>query len=506
MITRRTLLRAGLGVPAIVASAPLAAMGRKPAFAGYGDHDGLGLASLVGSGEVSPGELLEAAIEAAEAVNPRINALSARLYERARKSIRRGLPQGPFRGVPFLVKDLYMDIAGEITANGSRFWRDHRAEADSTLVRRYEAAGLVIFGKTTTPELGLTPTTESALTGATRNPWDPERIAGGSSGGAAAAVAAGIVPMANASDGGGSIRTPASCCGLFGMKPTRGRIPLGPGRTEGWAGCSTVHAVTRSVRDSAALMDATHGPEPGAPYVAPPPPRPYLDEVGAQPGELRVALVEQPASGTPVDPVCIEAARDAAQLCEALGHRVDEATLPVDHGELSEAFLTVIAVQTLKAVSQRAAELGREPGPEDIEPITALFAGLGRQKSGLDYARAVAAFQRASRQMARFHDDFDVILSPTLARPPEKIGVLGLSPADRDAWVEAVSSFGPYCAIYNMTGQPAMSVPVHWTVETRLPIGTMFAGRFGDESTLFRLAGQLEQIRPWWNERPPISA
>jgi amidase/6-aminohexanoate-cyclic-dimer hydrolase len=465
-------------------------------------HDGLGMAELVRRREVSAAELLEAAIARCDAVAGTLNAVPLRHDAEARAQLA-ALPAGaPFAGVPFLLKDLNVALAGTVTSNGSRFFRDARHAEDSEIVRRYRAAGLVIFGKTSSPELGLTGTAESVLHGATRNPWNLDRIVGGSSGGAGAVVAARVVPIAHASDGAGSIRTPASCCGVFGLKPSRGRVPLGPARLEGWNGLSTQHAVSLSVRDNAALLDATAGPETGSPYLAPPSARPWLSEVGADPGRLRVALVETPLGGTPVDPVVQAALLDTARLLESLGHRVEPARLPVDHTATNAAMLATLGVSTLLAVREREQALGRAAGPDDLEPITAWFAEIGRGIDGLGYARARQAFDAAGRAMARFHERHDVVLSPTLAKPPLPLGVIGLSPRDRDAFVREIVEFGPFAAVANMTGQPAMSVPLAWTGDG-LPMGMMFAAALGNEALLYRLAGQLEQARPWRGRRPP---
>jgi len=468
----------------------------------YVRHDGIGLAELVRKREVAPSELLDCALEVSARVNPRINALILPRHEAARAEIARGLPDGPFRGVPFPLKDLHLQIAGEITTNGCRLFRDAVAEADSTLTARYRAAGLVLFARSTSPEFGLTLSTESALWGQTRNPWDLSRMAGGSSGGAAAAVAAGIVPLANASDGGGSIRIPASACGLFGLKPTRIRTPLGPWRSESWSGLSSIHAITRSVRDSAALLDATAGPELGDPYWAPPPLRPYREEVGQPPGRLRIALWRESASGVPVEPECRRALSAAAKLCADLGHDVEEAAPPIDPA-LSLAMGAIVSVSTRVTLEARAAQLGRSLGEADVEPVTWVMVEGARQVTALDHARARDAVLRASREMARFQERWDVILSPTLARVPLPLGACSLSRRDTAEYFREIATVSPFTALANITGQPAMSVPLHWS-EAGLPVGVMFAGRFGDEATLFRLAAQLEQTCPWAARRPPL--
>lgn len=466
------------------------------------ENDALGLAELVRRRKVSPTELLDAAIARAEATNPRFNFMAQELYDLGRRAIAQGLPQGPFTGVPWLLKDLQVYKQGELTRNGSRLYRDYRSDVTSELVRRHERAGFVIFGKTTTPEFGLTGTTESALTGATRNPWDPNRIAGGSSGGAAAAVAAGVIPAAHASDGGGSIRIPASCCGLFGLKPSRGRVPMGPLRTEGWGGLSTYHAITRSVRDSAAILDATHGVEPGSRYGAPSPDGTFLSNVGRDPGSLRVALMTRPISGSPVDPECIEAVRKAALLCESLGHIVEEANLELDAAALGQASFAIIGPAVAADVTDRAKRLGVTLGPDLLEPITLGFVEYGKTFSAMDHARAGNVLQEAAVRVGQFMRRYDVVLMPTLASPPLPIGRIGLSPdCSFEEWGRRTSEFSPFCQVANWTGQPAMSVPLAHSA-SGLPVGVMFLGRYGEEDLLFRLAGQLERAAPWKDRRP----
>jgi Asp-tRNA(Asn)/Glu-tRNA(Gln) amidotransferase A subunit family amidase len=468
----------------------------------YLRFDGLGLAERVRTGEVKAEELLDAALEISARVNPRINALILFREEAARAELARVAPDAPFRGVPFPIKDLHLQIAGTITTNGCALFRDAVGPFDSTLVQRYRAAGLVLFARSTTPEFGLTLSTESALWGATRNPWDLSRMAGGSSGGAAAAVAAGIAPLANASDGGGSIRIPASACGLFGLKPTRIRTPLGPVHSESWYGLSSVHAITRSVRDSAALLDATAGPELGDPYCAPPPARPYLEEVGAPPGRLRIALVRSAPTGVGVEPECLRAVDDAARLCAELGHEVEEAVPPLDWSGLGRATMAIICASTRVILENRARDLGRELAPTDVEPVTWFMVESALRTTGLEMVRARDAILRAARDMGRFQERWDAILSPTLARVPLPIGACSLS-RDVDEYFREIATVAPFTSAANVTGQPAMSVPLHWTPDG-IPVGVMFAGRFGDEATLFRLAAQLEQARPWAHRRPPL--
>ena len=448
--------------------------------------------------------MLDAAIARAEALNPRFGFMAQKHYDFARAEIARGLPDGPFTGVPWLLKDLNTYVEGLPTAGGSRINKDLLGQFTSELVERYRRAGLVVFGKTTTPEFGLTGTTESALMGATCNPWNPERIAGGSSGGAAAAVAAGVIPAAHATDGGGSIRIPASCCGLFGMKPSRGRTPMGPSRTEGWGGMSTHHVISRSVRDSAALLDATHGVEPGSRYSAPSPDASFLSQVAREPGRLRIALMPAPASGAPVTPECLAILRETAKLCESLGHHVEEAAPKLDAGALGQASFVLIASSLAADLADRAKSLGTELGPDVLEPITLAFVGYGKTTSGADFARAGNTMQSAAVTVARFMADYDVILSPTLAAPPLALGRINLSPGvPFPEWGQRAAMFSPFTQMANFTGQPSMSVPLGMS-EDGLPIGMLFTGRYGEEALLYRLAGQLEQAAPWASRRPSV--
>ncbi|MBU6392943.1 MAG: amidase [Sphingomonadales bacterium] len=469
-------------------------------------HDALGLAGLVKARKVSPTELLEAAIARAEAVNPRLNFMAQRHYERARQLASGALPDGPFSGVPWLLKDLNTTLAGEVTENGSRLYRGQKASVTSELVRRIEAAGFVIFGKTTTPEFGLTGTTESALYGATRNPWNPEHIAGGSSGGAAVAVAAGVIPAAHATDGGGSIRIPASCCGLFGLKPSRGRVPMGPLRTEGWGGLSVHHAVTRSVRDSAAILDSTHGIEPGSRFSAPSPERPFLSEVGRDPGRLRIALMLKPFSGAPVDPEVLAATRAAALLLEGLGHHVEEAAPVIDYGAIAAGSFALMAASVAADCTDRAKALGIGLGPDVLEQTTLEIVAYGKSCSGMDFVRGNNAYQAAAVAIAHFMARHDVILSPTLTAPPLALGRIGLNTGRSLAdWGREAGAFTAFTSIFNGTGQPSMSLPLAMSA-SGLPIGVMATGRYGEEALLLRLAGQIERAAPWDKRRPQINA
>lgn len=467
----------------------------------YERFDAVGLAALVARREVSPQELLDAAIGRVEAVNARVNAVVAKHYDEARAAIRRGLPAGPLQGVPFLLKDLHALLDGTVTSNGCRFFADNRADHDSELVARYKRGGLVIFGKTNTPEFGLTTTTEPQLHGPTRNPWSLDHIAGGSSGGAAAAVAAGIVPAAHASDGGGSIRIPASCCGLYGLKPTRARNPHGPDRGEGWSGMSTEHVVTRSVRDSAAILDLTSGPDVGAPYFATPPHTPFLAAMGGAGPSLRVGLITRTATDEPIDPECERGVRDAARMLEGLGHRVEASSLTGIEAGFGPAFRVIIAGNTRAAIEAHAARVGRQPSPDELEKVTwAMFEG-GARASAADYARAVAAVHRSGRQLAGMFETYDLLLSPTLPKPPQPIGAFSMMSDDLDAYGREVAYFTSFTAIVNIAGNPAASLPLHWT-PGGLPVGVQLVARYGDEATLLRVSAQLEQERPWFARRP----
>ena len=438
-------------------------------------YDGLGLAALVRQREVSAAELLDAAIERVEARNPAINAVIHRMDAQARTAIAAGLPRGPFTGVPYLLKDLGAFYAGAPTTLGSAFFRDAVADHDSEIVLRLKHAGLVIFGKTNTSEFGLSTSVEPRLFGPTRNPWNHAYSAGGSSGGAAAAVAAGMVPMAHATDGGGSIRIPASACGLFGLKPTRARTPAGPDIAESWNGAGISHAVTRSVRDSAALLDATAGPDIGDPYCAPPPRGSFLADAGAgaDPGRLKIAVTTTAWNGSPVDPDCAAAATGAARLCETLGHHVAEASPAIDEEARNAAMRLIIGAHTRATLELRGAALGREPQPEDVETSTWSMAEYGRQVTASDYAKAIRVLHQTGRVLGRFFGAYDVLITPTMCRPPYKLGVLAQSGNDAHAYLEAILATIAFTSPFNTTGSPAMSVPLSWSRDG-LPIGVQF--------------------------------
>jgi len=472
-------------------------------FPEYETHDALALAGLVARGEVSAAELVEAAIARIDARNPALNAVVARCDERARQAAREVVPgQGPLAGVPYLLKDLGVMLAGMPTSNGMAALKDLPASRNSTVVDRLLAAGLVILGKTNTPEFGLSYTTEPRAFGPTRNPWNPKVTAGGSSGGAAAAVAAGMVPAAHASDGGGSIRVPAACCGLFGLKPTRARVPMGPLYGEAWSGLATTHALTRSVRDSAALLDAVAGPECGDPYWAPPRARPYLDEVGRPPGRLRIAL-QTSAPGVVTDPACRAAVEDAARLCEALGHVVEPAAPAIDRASFQQAFMTIVTAHTADDLAFVEEILGRHLLDGELAALTAELRIRGRGARAPDYARARNVLHGLGRQVGAFLETYDLLLTPTTARPPVPLGHLNMDAPDVEAELARQVAFSPFTQLANATGCPAMSVPLGWS-EDGLPLGSMFMAAMGREDLLFRLAAQLEAARPWTHRRPPV--
>jgi amidase len=489
----------------------------------YIRHDAVGLAALVRAGEVQPKELISAAITRIESLNPQLNAVVAKIYDRALEASEAGLPDGPLRGVPFLLKDLLAHFAGVPTTAASRYLRDFTPDHDSELVTRFRAAGLVVLGKTNLPEFGLLGVTEPELWGPTRNPWALDHTPGGSSGGSAAAVAARFVPAAHAADGGGSIRIPSSACGLFGLKPSRGRVPLGPDLGDSWMGLVQEHAVTRSVRDSAVLLDAVDGVDLGAPYAAPPKERPFADEVGRDPERLRVAYTDVALFGTDTHPDCRAAVRDAAALFEELGHDVTQATPGYDKEGLTLAYLRVVAASLAGDLAHYRALTGRKPTPDLFETETWLLATIGRKTPASALAADLALIGRETRRLARFFEQYDMLLTPTLAKPPVLVGELAPKPAERiamkalqklparrllnvvlDQLAADALAATPNTMLFNQTGQPAMSVPLFWN-EAGLPIGVQAVARFGREDLLFRVAGQLEHARPWADRIPDLA-
>ncbi len=461
-------------------------------------------ARLVQRGEVSPRELVDAAIAAIERLNPQLNAVILPLYERAQETLLTLDRNAPFAGVPLLLKDMLAEYAGTRMTEGSRFLRDYISPRDSELVARYRRAGFVIVGKTNTPEFASKPTTEPEFFGKTGNPWNPDYSAGGSSGGSAAAVAAGMTAVAHANDGGGSIRGPAGWCGLVGLKPTRGRNPLGPDYGDLGAGLICEHVVTHTVLDSAAILDVTAGADPGAPYYPPPPARPFALEVGAPPGQLRIAVSTVPLTGTPVHPACKQAALVAAAHCEALGHIVEEASPQVSAEHFYEMFTTVWLGTVAWTIRDWARRTGREPTPDQFEAHTWKMYSYDAQRRPSDLLLAIQDMQRMARELAPFFTKYDVWLTPTSPQPPQPLGWFDFDPTQPKQATARMADIPRFTAIANITGQPAISLPLHWTADG-LPVGVQLIGRYADEATLFRLAAQLEQRSPWRSRVPPVS-
>ena len=463
-------------------------------------------AMLVAKGEVTPSELLEAAIERIERFNPALNAVVMEWFEHARSvAADPKLPDGPFRGVPFLLKDLYTSFAGQTLSNGSVALKEAAKidDADTTLVARFKATGLVIAGRTNSPEMGSLPTTQPLAWGPTRNPWALERTSGGSSGGAAAAVAAGMVPFANASDGGGSIRIPASCCGLVGLKPSQGRITVGPVRAE--VGLGVELCVSRTVRDTAGLLDAVHGPGIGDSVIAPAPRRPYVEELGADPGRLRIGLLDVHPRGEFLHEDCISATRDAASMLEGLGHIVEPAwPACLADTVLREQFMALWAVGLAMAAHGFSQTLGRAVTAADIEPVNWALIERAQRVRAIDYAAAqdaVYAFRRALQQW--WADGWDLLLSPTVAEPPPPLTEFENNPEHPTAPMRRAGVFAAFTPPFNMSGQPAISLPLHRNADG-LPIGVQLAGAYGREDILIRVAAQLESAHPWASDHPQI--
>jgi amidase len=463
-------------------------------------------AALVAKGEVTPSELLEAAIERIERSNPSCNAAVIEWFDHARSvAADPNLPDGPFRGVPFLLKDLYTSFAGQTLSNGNVALKNAEKidTADTTLVTRFKAAGLVIAGRTNTPEMGSLPTTQPLAWGATRNPWALQRTPGGSSGGAAAAVATGMVPFANASDGGGSIRIPASCCGLVGLKPSQGRITVGPARAE--AGLGVEFCVSRTVRDTAGLLDWVRGPGVGDTVIAPAPQRPYVNEVGADAGRLRIGLLDAHPRGDFLHQDCIAGARKAASMLQSLGHAVEPAwPRCLADTTLTEKFMALWATGAAMAVRGFGETLGRELTADDIEPVNWALVEQARRLSAVDYATAQAAgwaFRRALQQW--WADGWDLLLTPTLAEPPPLLGEFENNPAQPTAPMRRAERFAVFTPPFNMSGQPAISLPLHRTAQG-LPVGIQLVAAYGREDVLIRVASQLESVYPWASRRPGI--
>jgi amidase len=468
-------------------------------FTDYCAHDAMGLAELIRKGDVSATDVIEAAIARIEAVNPALNAVVASFFDEARATAKAPL-SGPFAGVPFMLKDLGVQVRRQPVTNGSRFWKDQICTKDTTLVQRYRQAGLVLMGMTSTSEYGLCCDTAPSLQGATLNPWDTSRMPGGSSGGAAVAVASGMLPAAHASDGGGSIRIPSSCNGVFGLKPSRGRNPIGPDVGEGWNGLSVQHVITRSVRDSAAFLDATHGPEPGDPYAAPPIEGTFLQGIGQRGKRLRIAFQRVDHFGNALHPDTRAAVEDAASLLSDLGHRVIEARPSFDAEALKWDMFTIVGCNWLQALQHRGRIIGREPGPQDMEPISWLWAERCRSRSGQDMARAIGTLHATARALGRFFLDHDILLTPTCATPPLPAQHVDMTSDNLDDYYERLYGNNTFTTLYNCTGVPAANVPLCWI--DGLPVGIQIAAPLGHELRLLQLARELEEARPWAHRRP----
>lgn len=460
----------------------------------YRERDAVELASLVCRREIAPRELVAAAIESVTEINPHINAV----VETFDSEIDRADPSGPLYGVPFLLKDLILHRRGSYLEMGSRMALGLTVDDDSELMVRFRRAGLIAIGRTATPEFGHGCTTESVLRGPTRNPWDRSRMAGGSSGGSAAAVAAGITPIAHANDGAGSIRIPAACCGLFGMKPSRGRVSLGPNMGEALFGMGIEGAVSRTVRDSAVVLDAIQGTAAGDPFVIAPPAKPYAEEISIAPGRLRVGYTTKAWSGAPIDSECERATEEIARLCESLGHEVEEASPQFDYSEFREACLRGWAAGMVTWIDALRVATGRDPGPDVLETATLSAYEFGKRLSTTEVLEVPGLLNKVCRSVGPFFAQYDVLLTPTTSRPPQPLGTYNQNAPGitTQQWFDHKGSFAPFLALFNVTGQPAMTLPLA-TSGAGLPIGLQFVGRFGAEGALFRLAAQLEKAKPW---------
>jgi amidase len=492
-------------------------------FKEYGRYDALGLAGLIRRGEVTATEVLEAALARAEAVNPRLNAIITPMHDLARARAQEKL-HGPFAGVPFLVKDLFQEYAGVRVCYGCKALKavNYTAAEHAEITARWLKAGVVIFGRTNTPEFGAKGITEPDAFGPTRNPWNLAHTPGGSSGGSAAAVASGIVPIAGGNDGGGSIRLPAGHCGLFGLKPGRGRTPWGPAYGEMMHGAAMNHVLTRSVRDSAAMLDATHGPEVGSMYRLEPPARPYLDELAREPDKLKIGFTMKSPIGTEVHPEAIIAVRNSAKLLESLGHRVEEAEPAVNGMQLAQDFVTMWFANCAATVDVIKQQTGC--GDEGFELDTLAMAAFGRASRASDYVTGYMRWNEYTRKLGEFHQKYDLFMTPTMALPPARVGEIAtprwqqvalrilmalrltglvLKTGLVEEMVRENLKWVPFTQIGNLTGAPAMSVPLHWTADG-LPLGTHFVAPHGGEGVLFSVAGQLERAQPWAQRRPAL--
>jgi amidase len=493
-------------------------------FVEYDQYDGLGLAKLVREKKVSPVELCDEAINRIEKINPALNAVVTPMFDIGRAAAKKELPDGPFAGVPFLLKDLLSAYAGVRFTSGCRAYKDYVPDYDSELVKRFKKAGLITLGKTNTPEFGLMGITEPELFGPTRNPWNVEHTPGGSSGGSAAAVASGMVPVASGGDGGGSIRIPACYCGLFGLKTSRGRTPTGPKVGEWWQGAAIEHVLTRSVRDSAAMLDAIQGADAGAPYVIRPPERPYSEEINHEPGSLKIAFNTESPLGTGTHEYCRDAVLKTAKLLQDLGHKVEEAKPGIDGLKLADSYFTMYSGETAADIKHAETVLKKKVGNNDFEITTWFLGYLGHCYNAGDFVEAMREWDIAARVMGQFHLKYDLYLTPTVAFPAAKIGELMPKPYEKIAMkIISVLKLGslakasgmvnqiaiqtlaktPFTQLANFTGQPAMNVPLEWD-KNGMPCGVQFIAPFGDEAMLFRLVAQLEKAKPWFNKRPSL--
>lgn len=471
-------------------------------FEDYSDYDALGLAALIREGEVSAREVTEAAIERIEALNPTLNAVMYKAFDEALEAADEGLPDGPFSGVPFLIKDLDLAVGSWPQSNGSRYTQNARNDEDAELASRYRDAGLNFLGTTNTPEYGITGTTESALLGPCRNPWNPGHSTGGSSGGAAAAVASGMVPMAHATDGLGSIRIPAACCGLFGLKPTRDRTPMAPNYREASHGFVCQHVVSRTVRDSAALLDATDYRDPLLPAPAPSKDRPYLQELKIAPGRLRIAFSTRTPTGKPIDPEVQATIDTVTRVLDAMGHYVEEKDLDLDWRSFYFAQAIKSASHFTAEFRHRVAQMGREPEESELEPLTWLILNGAKNITGEMTGEATRSLFAFSSEILRQLGRYDAFVTPVMTAPAAEIGYIdpvGLDPAEVN---KRQGKLYPFTPPFNITGQPSMSLPLGQS-SSGLPIGVMITARYGDEATLFRVASQLEEEMPWIGRRPP---
>lgn len=493
-------------------------------FVEYDQYDAVGLAKLVREKKISPIELCEEAISRIEKLNPVLNAVINPMFDIGREAAKKAIPEGTFAGVPFLMKDLISAYAGVKLTSGCRAYRDYVPDYDSELVKRFKKSGLITLGKTNTPEFGLMGITEPELYGPTRNPWNIGYTPGGSSGGSAAAVASGMVPMASGGDGGGSIRIPSAFCALFGLKPSRGRTPTGPQYGELWQGAAVEHVLTRSVRDSAAMLDILCGADVGAPYIIKPPERPYIDEINREPGSLKIAFNTESPIGMGTHEYCREAVYETARLLEELGHKVQEAKPQLDGIKLANSYFTLYFGEIAADIELARTILKKKINRNDFEISTWFFGELGHLYSAMDFVQVMREWDIAARIMGRFHLKYDLYLTPTVAFPPAKIGELLPKSYEKAAMkILSVLNLGalakasgminkiaiktlaktPFTQIANFTGQPAMNIPLHWD-KNGMPCGVQFIAPFGEEAILFRLAAQLEKAKPWFDKRPVL--